>query len=151
MAKKAKVVEPVVEEVVIASSGDIRTPGMRDIEVVYRILKQENRLLYFRELLSRSLEGREGVHAHSWAHVMSEIYTQMNMDSRFYHEGKNRWGLAEWVAQNDVKVLRQFENSQISMEKRRREMAFETIQETGVDEEAVSQVFEDKSDESDDE
>lgn len=151
MAKKIKkVVEPVEEIVVAADSSTIRQPGMRDIEVVYQILRNEKRSLFFRELLSKALEGREGVHDHSWAHVMSEIFTQMNMDSRFHHEGKNKWGLTEWVAQNDVKVLRQFENSQSSVEKRRREIAFEAIQETGMDEENASN-FVDKGEDTEEE
>jgi len=151
MAKKVKkIVEPVEEIVVAADSSSIRKPGMRDIEVVYQILQNEKRSLFFRELLSKAIEGRDGVHDHSWAHVMSEIFTQMNMDSRFHHEGKNKWCLTEWIAQNDVKVLRQFENSQSSVEKRRREMAFEAIQENGMDEDGA-RTFVDKNEDSEEE
>ncbi|MFA6074968.1 MAG: DNA-directed RNA polymerase subunit delta [Negativicutes bacterium] len=151
MAKKAKKVVELVEEVVVATdSSAIRKPGMRDIEVVYQILKNEKRALFFRELLSKTIEGRDGIHDHSWAHVMSEIFTQMNMDSRFHHEGKNKWCLTEWIAQNDVKVLRQFENSQSSVEKRRREMAFEAIQESGMEEDGA-RTFVDKNEDNEEE
>ena len=29
--------------------------------------------------------------------AISEIYTMMNMDSRFHYEGESKWGLTEWV------------------------------------------------------
>ena len=33
----------------------------------------------------------------SLAMAISEIYTMMNMDSRFHYEGESKWGLTEWV------------------------------------------------------
>lgn len=66
-----------------------------EIEVAYGILRQAGQAMYFRDLISKVLED-SNQRVYSLAHAMSEIHTQINMDSRFVHMGKGMWGLIDW-------------------------------------------------------
>ncbi len=127
--KKIGLTIPKIKETIDDKKDFLRTPNLSNLETFYQILIYENKSLHFRELLRKAVEGRIEIDNYNWAHIMAELYTQINMDSRFYYYGKGIWGLAEWIAQNDMKVLRQFEASQHLFERKRREMVFETIQE----------------------
>jgi len=69
-----------------------------DVELAYKILQKTNKSMYFRDLITEVLE-LKGRRIHSLAHAISEVHTQINMDSRFVHMGKGMWGLVEWSPQ----------------------------------------------------
>ena len=69
-----------------------------EVELAYRLLQKTGKSMYFRELITEVLE-MKGRRIHSLAHAISEVHTQINMDSRFVHMGKGMWGLVEWSPQ----------------------------------------------------
>ena len=69
-----------------------------DVELAYKLLQKTGKSMYFRELITEVLE-MKGRRIHSLAHAISEVHTQINMDSRFVHMGKGMWGLVEWSPQ----------------------------------------------------
>ena len=69
-----------------------------DVELAYKILQKTNKSMYFRDLITEVLE-LKGRRIHSLPHAISEVHTQINMDSRFVHMGKGMWGLVEWSPQ----------------------------------------------------
>ncbi len=76
-----------------ANFGDIS-----DADLAYEILRKTGQAMYFRELISEVLRQR-GRKVYSVAQAMAEVHTQINMDSRFVHQGKGMWGLADWFPQ----------------------------------------------------
>ncbi len=69
-----------------------------EVELAYRLLQKTGKSMYFRELITEVLE-MKGRRIHSLARAISEVHTQINMDSRFVHMGKGMWGLVEWSPQ----------------------------------------------------
>ena len=67
-----------------------------EVDAAYHILAQKKTPLHYKDLI---LEVIEKTHkpVQSLAMAISEIYTMMNMDSRFHYEGESKWGLMEWV------------------------------------------------------
>lgn len=100
---------------------------MPDIEVAFQILQEANQPIYFRELISKVLETKAG-RVHSPAQAMSEIHTQINLDSRFQHVGKGMWGLNEWTPQREARQAEETTKA-VSGVSQRRERLLEEIQE----------------------
>ncbi|MCX7780302.1 MAG: DNA-directed RNA polymerase subunit delta [Negativicutes bacterium] len=97
-----------------------------ETDLAYKILQETGRPIYFRDLINQVLEAKGGP-VHSPAHVIAEIHTLINMDSRFNHMGKGMWGLTEWVPQRGARYL---EEAMIAANdaKLRREKLLEEIQ-----------------------
>lgn len=103
-----------------------KTYQQSEVDLAYKILHDAGKAMYFRDLIEKVLEAK-GDPVHSPAHTMAEIHTQINMDSRFVHTGKNNWGLSEWVPQRSSRYAE--DTSIIQMEsKMRRERLLEEIQ-----------------------
>lgn len=69
-----------------------------EVNVAYRILKAAGHPLYYRELIDQVFAEKGGA-GRPPAHVIAEIHTRINLDSRFVHTGKSMWGLNEWSPQ----------------------------------------------------
>jgi len=69
---------------------------MSEVDAAYHILMQKGTPLHYKDLI---LEVIEVTHkpVQSQSQAISEIYTMINMDSRFHYEGESKWGLTEWV------------------------------------------------------
>lgn len=69
---------------------------MSEVDAAYHILTQKGTPLHYKDLI---LEVIEVTHkpVQSQSQAISEIYTMINMDSRFHYEGEGKWGLTEWV------------------------------------------------------
>ena len=69
---------------------------MSEVDAAYHLLAKKGTPVHYKDLI---LEVIEVIHkpVQSQAMAISEIYTMMNMDSRFHYEGEGRWGLTEWV------------------------------------------------------
>ena len=99
-----------------------------EVELAYKILQKTGHSMYFRELITEVLE-LKGRRIHSLAHAMSEVHTQINMDSRFVHMGKGMWGLVEWSPQQlSAHSASDDSDSAPSSFSSRREKLFEEIQ-----------------------
>lgn len=69
---------------------------MAEMDIAHHILTQKKMPMHYKELITEVIETKHKP-VQSLAMAISEIYTMMNMDSRFHHEGEGRWGLTEWV------------------------------------------------------
>ena len=72
-----------------------------EVDVAYYILSQAGEKMYYKDLV---LDVIEKTHkpVQSLSAAISEVYTLINMDSRFHYEGEGQWGLTEWI-QPEVK------------------------------------------------
>ena len=68
-----------------------------EVELAYQILSESGKEnpLYFKKLI-REVIARKNITVQNEAAAISEIYTMINMDSRFQHIGDGIWGLADW-------------------------------------------------------
>ena len=70
---------------------------MSEVDVAYRILTESGKdnPLYFKDLILEILD-KKNKSVQNEAVAVSEVYTMINMDSRFQHLGEGKWGLVEW-------------------------------------------------------
>ena len=69
---------------------------MSEMDVAYHILTEKKESVQYKELILAVIEAKhKPVFFNDTA--TTEIYTMMNMDSRFHYEGEGKWGLTEWV------------------------------------------------------
>ena len=78
---------------------------MSESDLAYQVLKENGQPKYYKELIVDVLttKGRGATGAHGT--LISGVYTQITMDSRFVHLGKGIWGLAEWYPQRGIPRL----------------------------------------------
>jgi len=69
---------------------------MAEMDIAHHILTQKKMPMHYKELITEVIEAKHKP-VQSLAMAISEIYTMMNMDSRFHYEGEGKWGLTEWV------------------------------------------------------
>ncbi|EFR42008.1 hypothetical protein HMPREF9162_1302 [Selenomonas sp. oral taxon 137 str. F0430] len=69
---------------------------MSEMDVAYHILMEKKEPVQYKELILAVIEAKHKP-VQSLSAAISEIYTMMNMDSRFHYEGEGKWGLTEWV------------------------------------------------------
>lgn len=67
-----------------------------ETDVAYYLLSQNNQQpIYYKDLITEVID-KKNKPVQSLAAAISEIYTQINMDSRFFFVGEGMWGLSEW-------------------------------------------------------
>ncbi|SMD04230.1 DNA-directed RNA polymerase subunit delta [Sporomusa malonica] len=108
--------------------------GLEEITLAYQILKTAGHPLYYRELIDRVVAAK-GSTVRPPAHVIAEIHTQINLDSRFVHTGKSTWGLTEWSPQR-ISLREVEDTAAASQGDIRREKLFAAIQQDFDHEEA---------------
>ena len=102
-----------------------------EMDVAYDILTKKGEPMYYKDLVLDVIKKKQKP-MQSPSHTISEVYTQINMDSRFQHMGKSMWGLTEW---NPPDVKRSSSSSggssstTAAKSTRRREKLLEGIQE----------------------
>ena len=71
--------------------------NISEVDLAYQILSESGKEnpLYFKKLIREVIAKKNKV-VQNEAAVISEIYTMINMDSRFQHVGDGLWGLADW-------------------------------------------------------
>ena len=70
---------------------------MSEVDLAFKILSESGKSnpLYFKTLI-REVIARKNKIVQNEAAAISEIYTMINMDSRFQHIGDGLWGLTDW-------------------------------------------------------
>lgn len=66
-----------------------------EVGVAYYILTQAGKTMYYKDLVLEVIE-KKCKPVQSLSAAISEVYTLINMDSRFHYEGEGQWGLTEW-------------------------------------------------------
>ena len=71
--------------------------NMSEVDVAYRILTDagKDNPIHFKDLILEIL-AKKNKSVQNEAVAISEVYTMINMDSRFQHVGEGKWGLFEW-------------------------------------------------------
>ena len=71
--------------------------NMSEVDVAYRILTDagKDNPIHFKDLILEIL-AKKNKSVQNEAVAISEVYTMINMDSRFQHVGDGKWGLFEW-------------------------------------------------------
>ena len=100
-----------------------------ETDVAYYILSKNGEPIYYKDLVTEVIK-KKAKPVQSLSRAIAEVYTQINMDSRFHHVGKSMWGLTEW---NPPETKRSSSaagtSSSASKSSRRREKLLESIQE----------------------
>ncbi len=70
---------------------------INEVDLAYQILTDSGKdnPIHYRDLILDILK-RKNKSTQNEAAAISEVYTMINMDSRFQHMGDGKWGLAEW-------------------------------------------------------
>ena len=70
---------------------------MSEVDIAYKLLTESGKdnPVYFKTLI-RTIIKLKGKPVQNEASTISEIYTLINMDSRFQHVGDGQWGLTDW-------------------------------------------------------
>ena len=66
-----------------------------EVDVAWYILSKAGDKMYYKDLVMEVIDKKHKP-VQSLPAAISEVYTLINMDSRFHYEGKGLWGLAEW-------------------------------------------------------
>ena len=102
-----------------------------ETDVAYYILSKKGKPIYYKDLVTEVIK-KKAKPVQSLSHAISEVYTQINMDSRFHHMGGNMWGLTEWNPPETKKSSASAGSTaatSASKSTRRREKLLESIQE----------------------
>ena len=105
-----------------------------EVDVAYYILSEAGEPIYYKDLVMDVIE-KKCKPVQSMSEAISEVYTLINMDSRFHYEGKGQWGLTEWNPPETKRHARSSSSASASSSRaankasRRKEKLFESIQE----------------------
>lgn len=102
-----------------------------ETDVAYHILSKKGKPLYYKDLITEVIQ-KKAKPVQSLSCAISEVYTQINMDSRFQHTGQSMWGLTEWNPQETKRSSASASgasSSSSAKSTRRREKLLEGIQE----------------------
>ena len=71
--------------------------NISEVDLAYQILSEagKDNPIYFKKLILEII-ARQNKTVQNEATAISEIYTMINMDSRFQHAGDGLWGLTDW-------------------------------------------------------
>lgn len=70
---------------------------MSEVDIAYRILTDagKDNYIFYKDLILEVLD-KKNKSVQNESVAISEVYTMINMDSRFQHHGEGKWGLVEW-------------------------------------------------------
>ena len=76
---------------------EINYDEMSEVDIAYKLLTEAGKEnpMYFKTLISTIINLKNKA-VQNEAAAISEIYTMINMDSRFQHMGDGKWGLTDW-------------------------------------------------------
>ena len=102
-----------------------------ETDVAYYILSKKGAPIYYKDLVTDVIK-KKAKPVQSLSHAISEVYTQINMDSRFHHMGGSMWGLTEWnppETKRSSSSAGSTASTSAAKSTRRREKLLESIQE----------------------
>ena len=66
-----------------------------EVDIAYHVLSEAGQTIYYKDLVLEVIEKKHKP-VQNLAAATTEVYTLINMDSRFHYEGEGKWGLTEW-------------------------------------------------------
>lgn len=73
-------------------------------DLAYCILKNRGKAVPFKELIDEIMRVK-AMGAENRGRLAAQIHTEINLDSRFLHQGSGEWGLKDWLPRS-AKVVR---------------------------------------------
>ncbi len=102
-----------------------------ETDIAYYILSKKGEPIYYKDLVTDVIK-KKAKPVQSLSRAIAEVYTQINMDSRFHHVGGSMWGLTEWNPPETKKSSSSSgstTSTSAAKSSRRREKLLESIQE----------------------
>ena len=102
-----------------------------ETDIAYYILSKKGTPVYYKDLVTEVIK-KKAKPVQSLSLAISEVYTQINMDSRFHHMGGSMWGLTEWnppETKRSSSSAGSTASTSAAKSTRRREKLLESIQE----------------------
>lgn len=78
-------------------------PDMAVTDLAYAILKKGGQAMHFKDLISAVMAVKSLNQANS-GRLIAQMHTEINLDSRFVHQGGGEWGLREWQKGKVVRI-----------------------------------------------
>lgn len=79
-------------------------PDMSVTDLAYFILKNRGQAIHFKELITEIMRVK-AISQENPGRLIAQMHTEINLDSRFLHQGSGEWGLREWQPKN-AKVVK---------------------------------------------
>ncbi|MFZ5827273.1 MAG: DNA-directed RNA polymerase subunit delta [Bacillota bacterium] len=70
-------------------------PDMSVTDLAFTILKNYGKPMHFKELISEVMRVK-AISQENPGRLIAQMHTEINLDSRFIHQGSGQWGLREW-------------------------------------------------------
>lgn len=70
-------------------------PEMSVTDLAFTILKNHGKPMHFKELISEVMRVK-AIGPENPGRLIAQMHTEINLDSRFVHQGNGEWGLREW-------------------------------------------------------
>lgn len=81
-------------------------PDMSVTDIAFSILKNRGKAIHFKELIAEVMRVKAiDPESPGRGRLIAQMHTEINLDSRFIHQGNGEWGLKEWVTKGS-KVIR---------------------------------------------
>lgn len=80
-------------------------PDMSVTDLAYTILKGRGKPIHFKELIQEIMRVKE-LNQENPGRLIAQIHTEINLDSRFLHQGNGEWGLRDWLPKGGSKVVK---------------------------------------------
>lgn len=71
-------------------------PDMSVTDLAFYILKNRGQSVHFKELISEIMRVK-AISQENPGRLIAQMHTEINLDSRFMHQGNGEWGLREWL------------------------------------------------------
>lgn len=70
-------------------------PDMSVTDLAFTILKNYGKPMHFKQLISEVMRVK-AINQDNPGRLIAQMHTEINLDSRFIHQGSGEWGLREW-------------------------------------------------------
>lgn len=116
-------------------------PDMLVTDLAYVLLKNRGQAMHYKELISEII-AIKGLKQENAVRLISQILTEIGMDSRFVHQGNGEWGLRDWHIKGGIRVVKSADSKPANRRSRRR-----LDEEFAQDEDALDEEGEDEEEE----
>lgn len=99
-----------------------------EVDAAHYILSKRGEAMFYKDLVLEVID-RKRKPVQSLSTAIAEVYTLMNMDSRFHYEGEGLWGLTAWNPPEVKRSSTRSASGGTGKTTRRREKLLEGIQE----------------------
>lgn len=78
-------------------------PDMSVTDLAFTILKNYGKPMHFKQLISEVMRVK-AISQENPGRLIAQMHTEINLDSRFIHQGNGEWGLRDWLPKGNKVV-----------------------------------------------